>query len=68
MFRVRMLRRTSIRNPGKLNSTDQRFAALPDGIRERRLPNWSCLQPYTKAVSTHREMFPSSCLLVVIFC
>ena len=41
MFRVRMLRRTSIRTPGKLNSTDHRLAELPDyrGKPVGRKPN-----------------------------
>ena len=41
MFRVRMLRRTSISTPGKLNSTDHRLAELPDyrGKHAGRKPN-----------------------------
>ena len=41
MFLVRMLRRTLIRTPGKVNSTDLRLAELPDyrGKPAGRKPN-----------------------------
>ena len=67
MFRVRMLCRTSIRNRGKLNSSEHSIAEPPDGILELNLPIWSCLQHYTMAVSTNQALLPSSSLPVVNF-